>query len=170
MIAFLSTHLSFRHVWDLSLPPFPQETLSPLTNIAKFDIGVEIKKALHSHKFHGNWWLFRRHWVSRGILKISASGEEKAAASFQCYLLKQYSACWKDVVRVCPVKMWHGIDPLLPHGFSVVRVHTRCCRGAWAQVRQCGRGMEGFWRWEWSKRTWWRGYCSEKVWPQGINL
>lgn len=40
MIAFLSTHLSLR------LPPFPKETLSPLTNVAKFDMGVEIKKGI----------------------------------------------------------------------------------------------------------------------------
>lgn len=37
---------------------------------------------------------------------------------------------------------WDRPGPLLPHGFSVVRVHTRCCRGAWAQ----GVSVEGEWK------------------------
>lgn len=150
MIAFLSVPLS------LELPPFLQETLGLLTNVAKFDIGIEFKKALLSYKFRGNWWLFRRHQTSYGILKISASGEEKAAASFQCYRFS--SACWVDAVSLRLVNMWHWDQPkhILPHGPSVAGVHARYSRGAWAQVRECGGGMEAFWRSERSKRTWQR--------------
>lgn len=94
----------------LSNFPPSHKKQSPLTNIAKFDIGIEIEKVLQSYEFNGNGWLFRRHWFSCSILKIGASGEEKAAAWFQCYLF--CSAC--SAQWMCPGFLWStcsvGID------------------------------------------------------------
>lgn len=125
---------------------------------------------LHSHHFNGKWCFLRRQRVSYGILPISGSMVKK---NLQCDFHATCAALPADWV-------WSGCTwptpsvglsmALLPQRLSVVSVHARCCTGAWAQVHECGGGSRSILNVGEIKERLRRGCCSEKVWPQGINL